>query len=373
MPAPPRLHTLTSLRFFAALAIVVYHLLPAWTGTDIAHWPALARHLLTLACVGLPFFYALSGFVLYYVYRHDAPADKNKLYLFFGKRFARLAPIFYLSLLVAFPLVLNRWTTAEAAKAFAWNAAFLSAWVPESLALNFPTWSIAVEMFCYLIFPFALGPVAKLTRGEAWAGLALCFAAGAAAQVIGVLLHPDLLRWPWVAGTVGKATTDFFQLHPIVHLPEFLFGVILARAWELRKRAEEKRADLALGGGLAGILLLIGSGIPWPFLMMTSFLFLPLIGVVIWGGAGTRGASLRWLELPAVVLLGETTYAIYSLHMPLSQWFARFVPTQNSPYVFFLVFFALLLAVAVALHLYFEQPVRRWLVRASERRWGRKK
>ena len=366
----PRLPTLTSLRFFAALAIVVYHLLPAWAGEAYVTWPAPARYLLTLACVGLPFFYALSGFVLFYVYRDAIPRQRRELLLFGGKRVARLVPIFFLSLAVALPLYVAQVGWATALSHLGIHAVFLSAWLPESLGLNFPTWSVAVEMFCYLLFPFFLPRIARCTAGEARWGLLACFLSGAATQGLGAILFPGLLGWPWDIANVSKAVTDFFQLHPIVHLPEFLFGLLLARAWELRDSAKDHRSDQWLLLGIALIVLSLLSGIRWPFLMMTSFLFLPFIGLVIWGGAGPRGSFSRWLEIPALVAVGEATYAIYCLHMPLSEWFTRVTAPGANAYAYFLFFFACLVAVAVALNRWVEQPLRFWMVRRFEARWG---
>ncbi|MGZ3711271.1 MAG: acyltransferase family protein, partial [Bdellovibrionota bacterium] len=166
---------------------------------------------------------------------------------------------------------------------------------------------------------------------------------------------------------ITPAITNFFELHPLVHFPEFLFGIFLARAWELRALANDTRADLILGGGFLLILVMLLSGMPWPFLMLTSFLFLPAIGLLLWGGAATRGPFTRWLELPIFLLLGEASYAVYGFHMPFSYWFSRTVSTVDSPYRAFLIFLLFLTAAAILFHRAYELPARAFLMKKMGR------
>ena len=359
MAAAPRLRTLTSLRFLAALFIVAYHTLPAWPGLNYLTWPAAFRAFLGLACVGLPFFYALSGFVLFYVYRREIPRTKSALMHFARKRFARLAPVFYLGLLVSAPFAWEaiRRNGEGGWEAFTYarrSAEFLSAWFPSSLVFNFPTWSVSVEAFCYAVFPFVLPAIARLKPRGAVVGLSLTFAVGALIQGIPAWLQPALLAWPEQPGSVAPSLTSFLQLNPLVHLPEFLFGVFLARSWE---ENPEGWGDATLAIGLAATALIVSSGLPLPWLMTTSFLFLPLLALVILGGAGPRGPALAWLERPLFVELGEMTYVTYVLHFPLSQYFLRWFPAGGVPS--YVGFFLSLLGVSWLVHRFFELPLRR--------------
>ncbi|MGE3262331.1 MAG: acyltransferase family protein [Bacteriovoracia bacterium] len=363
---PSRLNTLTSLRYFFAVGAVAIHLIPVWANESYSHWPAAFHNLLNAAYIALPFFYALSGFVLFYMYRQDMPQRKSQLLYFWGKRFARLAPIFYLSLMMGLSVLVAEkgygTSPREAGSYLLVNLAFLSAWLPESLVINFPTWSVSVEMFCYFLFPFFLPPIARLSKRSAWAGVLICVGLGAAIQVTAALAYPALWRWPWDIAGVSPAVTNFFQLHPLVHLPEFLFGIFLARAWEQRRPATDHVADLILLSGFALIAGMLLSGIPWPFLMLTSFLFLPAIGLLLWGGAGKRGRYTLWLEFPLLLLLGEASYAVYGFHMPLSYWFSRTLSISDAPYKMFFLFLSVLTGIAIFFHRLYELRARAWLM-----------
>jgi peptidoglycan/LPS O-acetylase OafA/YrhL len=370
-----RLNTLTSLRFFFALSLVAVHLLPLWASENYSHWPATLHDLLNAAYVGLPFFYALSGFVLFYTYGKEANRPKNFLFYFWAKRFARIAPVFYLSLALGISVLFaergnGTITMPQATKFLAINLAFLSAWIPSSLAINFPTWSISVEMFCYFLFPFLLPLVEKLPRRGAWIGVGLCMGAGALIQVSAALLYPALWQWPWNVSGVSSEMTNFLELHPLVHFPEFLFGIFVARARAFTKPGSCSRDDLLLALGFGIILLLVISGLPWPFLMLSSFLFLPCIGLILWGGAGARGRFTQWLELPALLLLGEVSYAVYVFHMPLSYWFSRIFSTSGTPYLLFSLFTILLTAMAIVAHKIYDLPLRAIILRKfAGKRW----
>jgi peptidoglycan/LPS O-acetylase OafA/YrhL len=363
MPARESLRTLSSLRFFAAYAVFAYHLLPYVMGVKYVTLPEYFTRLLECAYVGMPFFFVLSGFVLYHAYRPRIPQSARSIGKFFGRRFARIAPFFYLSLLLG-ALTVGERHLSPGRLAFygAVNLGFFNAWLPNSLVFNYPSWSVSVEACCYLAFPFLMPAVLKLTRSQAWLALALAFAAGAAFQLVGVTLYPDLWRWPWIPGTVNPAVPEFFSVSPLAHVPSFLFGLALARIHDLSEPLSGRRADLLLAGGVAAVIALLEFGPRWPFVMITSFLFLPLHAALLLGGAGTRGPGLRWLESAWAVELGESTYVLYVLHMPLyALW--NFLLPAAPPAFTGAIFLLGLPALSVALHRGIEIPARDFLNR----------
>ena len=97
-PARPMLPALTSLRFFAALHVLLFHMYAMQIMTGSGFYRSLA----SVGYVGVSFFFVLSGFILVYTYagRETTPVK------FWQARFARIYPAYLFSLVVTFPFFL---------------------------------------------------------------------------------------------------------------------------------------------------------------------------------------------------------------------------------------------------------------------------
>jgi len=143
------LEGIEALRGVAALMVLLYHLvellkvpLPGSLGFIRSHFG-----------LGVPLFYALSGFVLAYGYSGNlrTPPDIRAFYI---RRFFRIAPLFY-SMLCAW-LIVNWivWQSKPSLVPLLLNVTFLFGLVPgmhESIV--WAGWSIGIEMLFYLMFP----------------------------------------------------------------------------------------------------------------------------------------------------------------------------------------------------------------------------
>ena len=162
MATRKHLNELSSLRFFAAFAIVVLHFRD-YLGVKNE---ALMTFLIS-GQYGVTFFFVLSGFIL--MYNYDAWFGKstsvNQFWKFQQLRFARLYPVYIFALLLnSFFQVTVRVNSGEFAgqETLYWaswliNAFGLQSWVPGTpytLVWNTPSWSISTELFFYMGFPF---------------------------------------------------------------------------------------------------------------------------------------------------------------------------------------------------------------------------
>jgi len=80
----PRLPALTSLRFFAALHVVFFHLL----ALKILWSTGWLKQISSIGYVGVSFFFVLSGFILVYTYA----GRESTAIEFWRARFARIYP-----------------------------------------------------------------------------------------------------------------------------------------------------------------------------------------------------------------------------------------------------------------------------------------
>lgn len=356
------LPALTGLRFFAAIWVVLFHL----AGPAAATLPLPARTLLSRGWMGVPLFFILSGFILAHAYAPAAsdagapPLDRRR---FWWARVARVYPLYLLSLAVAWPLLLHARTPitnsgmlqeqgATVLLVQAWNP-----WLP--FVWNPPTWSLSVEAALYLAFPFAVGWVCALCRRRSPWLVATAFWA------VGVFLQTELSA---VVPALGLPEGLAGRL-PVWWLPFFLQGVGLWYAWNAwrnRARAAPRWAlpALLLAGLAAASVPVVTAGYAFGVLtMLLEFGFGLLI--VLLADARTAPA---WLATRWMVRLGEASYGMYLLHIPLNGWVAllRGRPLEQpavATWTGFLAITLALVALCLALHAWVEKPAQRWLRR----------
>lgn len=381
---PPTLHALTSVRFVAALAVVLHHYAgflpyPAWLAAVAAQGQA-----------GVCFFFILSGFILTYNYQawFATGASGDACRAFYRARFARVYPLHLVMLVAATPIVLGQWFLmpgAPAAPSFkllgaSWLAhlTLLQAWVPSPLLQNLwnaPAWSISAEFFFYLVFPFATaGVIVKCRRPGQLLGLA------AALLALEALVALGTARVFAGGFDLHGVTAAHGGLHWVVsawaplRVGEFLIGCVVGALFLANQRgpvvllapfSHAGMRNALLLASLAGAYLLCllpvpdGAGGFAFWVLRHHVLFVPFFAVTILCLAEGR-TLLSWLlDRPAVQLLGESSYALYLLHalplMVLGYYVHPVGPLGP------LLAMALSVLLAIACFKLVETPARRWL------------
>lgn len=211
IPKRPALAALTSLRFFAALAIVIHHCNGVfWTAADLGPLDA-----------GVSFFFVLSGFILTYMY-HDTVAEKFDWRRFYTARFARIWPLHVVCLILTIAFV----TVPEPfdGGVLVANSLMLHAWIPFDryfFSYNYASWSISTELFFYLLFPFVLQSSAT------WRYALLTFSL---ATVMAFVLWGATAHLPvWDTAGNHLSSTGMLYTNPLARFAEFLLGVIGGR------------------------------------------------------------------------------------------------------------------------------------------------
>jgi peptidoglycan/LPS O-acetylase OafA/YrhL len=170
-----KLNALTSLRFFAALTIVVEHSRGTFLSERVlAAWPLDQA---------VAFFFVLSGFVLFHVYP-DLP-NRQAIVRFWLARVARLWPAHLGALLVLLLLAGNqmyRLLGTDSVPIIVANVLLVHAWIPLRdfyFSLNAVSWTISTEWAFYLLFPVLI-----LGFKSTWHWKLL----GAAALLVGLMI-----------------------------------------------------------------------------------------------------------------------------------------------------------------------------------------
>jgi peptidoglycan/LPS O-acetylase OafA/YrhL len=341
-----------------------------------AHVPAVLR---VGGYVAVGFFFVLSGFVLAYAHPwiHRPSAAERRA--FFRARFARIYPVFALSLAITLPfywswLATGGLSTREVADTVALDAAVkgagLSAFVPRfALSWSPPTWSISVEAFFYASFPFVAPLVLRAPMRRAATVVLATFALPVALEIAYGVFAPN----GWAANQTDVATpfAHLVKFDPLVRWPEFLLGILVAKALRTREaRACASRGSWLAMGAVAVPIAVLARSDAIPYMVLHDSLLALPFAFVVYAVASDRGPLSRALSARPLVRLGEASYSLYLLHLPVSWTLERAAAATGawtaggSAHVVLVV--AASIAAALACHRWFEAPMRRWIVARGE-------
>ncbi len=344
----PRLDALTGLRGLAAAIVFIPH-----AGLVLSGRPERIAETIGLpGSRALGFFFALSGFVLTWATR---PGDTARG--FWQRRFARIYPAYVVTLLAAVVVTGLVQRHPLPAGPFVATLFAVQAWFPDSrwyFSYNGVDWTIACEVFFYLVFPLFIRPLASLGRRGR--------------RRLQVLLLLVLIVFAVTARVtgVGWLTNQF----PLARLPEFVLGCTLA-------------IDIARGEVLArrvglGRALLISAGVwvvsvlPIPLLDVLPLLTIALLLLLNAGALADLAGRKSVMTWRPFVWFGEISFCFYLVHQLVLKVVASLpigdLGVPGGGVVWAALCFALAVPTASALHRSVEIPGNALLRGRSRRR-----
>jgi peptidoglycan/LPS O-acetylase OafA/YrhL len=356
VPLEGDLRILTSLRFLAAFWVVVFHFRTRISYPDNYVWDIVDN-----GARGVDFFFILSGFVLYHVYGDAIRNNAFKLPRYLQKRFSRIYPLHFATMIAMFALAIARNGAGDLGKLFGdlFSSTFLlHSWgVTGGLVLNGQSWTISSEFFAYILF-----------------GLAAIYARRAFSSVWVILLAfvVSFVAIHYFALAIGKTsfmhmTWDFGALRIV---PLFLLGMLLRWA-----TSYVQPAQAVVLGALGVVSFLIIADDP----EVTYPLILPFSLLIV---SGARLSGLKWAPLNQTpfVYLGEISYSTYLVHSFTMFFYFDVFPKLAPDFLSWmdlnvhLVVFTLFTIAASALSYHLiEHPARSYLNGFGGRRWGARK
>ncbi|MDU0356368.1 acyltransferase [Paraglaciecola aquimarina] len=153
--------SLTSIRSFAALFVVWYHVAVSFTAYDFTFF-----NLFLNGSLSVDLFFVLSGFILHHVYKDKNIHKSYRKFVF--TRLARIYPLHLVTLLTLLfiTLVLDDFSDRYNPEYYTGLSFFLNlllvqnwGFIPPSW--NMVSWSISAEWFMYLLFPFMVCGVSR--------------------------------------------------------------------------------------------------------------------------------------------------------------------------------------------------------------------
>jgi peptidoglycan/LPS O-acetylase OafA/YrhL len=348
-----KIDALTSVRFLAALYVVVYHSFVL--APTVKAVKAIATLIISLGWMSVSFFFLLSGYILAWVYLRSGQTIRKPR--FYATRFARIYPILMLALLADFPCSLLLRTLRDnyargdlfvrQTGSLIASLLLIQAWDVRLVYVDPPSWSLSVEALFYLLFPFIGKMLWRLNRRGCYLVTLVAYLLG---QVIAFL-------------SIVHLPKEFVTYSPILHLTTFSIGILIARLQFLsRERYSKGWVYGAIGFSIVAFALTcrIAADFPKAVPFMRFGLLAPMFGALIWGLSNrdtiiSKALSAKWL-----VILGEASYGFYLIHLPV---FHLFILLRVGPGLFTFVFYlTLCIVLSVASFHWFETPARRWLL-----------
>ena len=305
--------------------------------------------------IGVDVFFVISGYLITNLIREEMAEGSWNLGRFYERRARRILPPLLVVVVACIPFAwmlmlpqdLNNFSRSiSAVSVFASNVLF---WLESGYfdrAGEFKpllhTWSLAVEEQFYIVFPFILISLRRLSRIPLLVVLTFIF-----------VLSLAIAQWC------------------TVYAPAAGFYLLPSRAWELMLGAlvalsgVEKSGGLNKGRnadvlGLVGLALIVGSVFSFDSMTPTPGIvtLLPTFGTALVLAAAHRGRLAgSILSAPPLVTIGLISYSAYLWHYPLIV-FGHFADVSLSPVVFGLAVLAASLLLAGLTWALIERPLR---------------
>lgn len=347
-----QLDQITFTRFIAALSVVFFHY-----GMDV--FPANIPYLheaVTAGPIAVNYFYILSGFIMAIAYYQPQQASNFNKWKYWLARFARIYPIYLIALLLI--AVVKYKTLSDDILTLPLHLTMLQAWVPGyPITLNTPGWSLSVEAFFYLCFPFLLLSIYKYGTQRLVIFAVLLWLATQATLL--TLLNSD-------AYVAKSLLHDFIYYNPLMHLNAFIAGFLTGVFFKNKKTKISKYNSAWLVFSVILITALLAfrpsiENIIGIKLAFTNGLIAPAFLLFIILLAQEKGKIVSIFSNKWLVLLGEASFSLYILQKPLHGVYDKLIgnTVSLSDELHFYIFLALLIIASIISYKYFETPMRK--------------
>jgi len=330
------------LRAIAVLAVIIFHLNPAW---------------LPGGFVGVDIFLVISGYLIASILLHKKTKPDYRLAAtlsyFYTSRFKRIVPAYFVTLIVVSLLAAVLFLPADFStyrdglkKAVWFNsnnyfAGFGDYFAPanhEQPLLH--TWSLAIEVQFYLLAPFIF-----LLISRQWLQWLL---------PIAIVLLTAYAEYRLQQG-IQQAT--YYSL--LARLPAFFFGGWIAL--HIANVNRERGGDSKKLWVTAIAFALIVIALVWPkptgyFPGLAGLIPTVAAGLIIWSGAQNKLTAL--LSSKTMIWVGGLSYSLYLWHWPVLAFMRYYTGAEILSWQYSLTFIVLTLALASASFYWIETPLR---------------
>lgn len=320
----PFITTVTPLRGIAALIVVVFHSNLAF----VRMFPRDEAKFISNGWLWVDFFFILSGFIISYVYSDTfVQGLKSESYWkYVGARFARIYPLHLFTLIWSLVCSLAVLHYANNIHPFFRNifnpeASLPSIFLIQSLhlyvtaPLNTPSWSLSTEWWVYLIFPLLVPIFASLKAHRKIVGFLM---------IGGFYVFIKFVVGPFGQPFPGSPNLNLVSDFGIIRcLAGFMMGMFIYQIFKTGDGSSLLKKSWCFTITFLVTLILLGSSVENLIFVLLLF---PLI---ILTAAHNTTVIKSILDTPVLQHLGDWSFSIYMVHMPIIQTFVIFFMKEN--------------------------------------------
>ena len=374
MPHKNYLTSLTSLRGLAAILVILLHFNVFCFA--LAPWDSPLDHFIQKGYLWVDFFFLLSGFIMMHVYSESfGNSIKNNFKTFMRSRFARIYPLhlfsflcmvaFYFWYRANFILYPVDYTNTFNINGILTNLLLIqSMHVSNTLPWDSASWSISVEWWMYVVFPFLLIPFRRITD---WKKIFIFFSVIAGYLFVIYYLYPISTITNGTLEPSVKHTLDVTYDFGFVRcFFGFLFGMLLYELYRISwgKKYLNKNITWLLTMALAIIVMTVS---------MPDFIPIIVFAAIILVSVYTEGVGKKLLGLKPLTYLGDISYSLYLMHLPIMFFLINYLKVKKFPniqlenlswptaWLYASIYLAIVIAVSTLTYYLIEVPMRKKL------------
>ncbi len=288
----------------AAFGVVWIHTWTYFGNPSLGIWSFDFYKLIAIVGNGVDFFFVISGFCMYLMVGNKEYNLKSYLH-FIKKRFLRIAPAFYVAVIVYGSIKLFNEPDFMFLKEASFHFLFLNNFTGSTISS--PFWSIATEWDFYIILPVLILLNKKYSMGRNLLILSVCS--------IVLLCFANL----------GYINYDFWQWQILVKFPEFAVGIYAAFIFKNGKtvsRSFKGTKGLLLAfcimyiGRLfkfTGFVEIVG-GLDFFFKSIADTVMVTGFAIILLHVVTLPSIISRFLSGKVITWLGRISYSVYLWH-----------------------------------------------------------
>lgn len=342
-----RIEQLTFTRFLAAISIAIFHYGKKSFLFNNEH----VSFVFNQANIGVSYFFILSGFVMIIAYN-----NKNiDAFDYLKNRLARIYPIYFLAIIFLIPIKHQEFGITD----LFLNIIMLQSWFPEkALTVNYVGWSLCVEMFFYILFPFLLNKLYSKTN------LKFNFI-----WIISFWIISQILFHFIIFGIISPKIYSISDLHyhPLMHLNEFLLGNLAGLFFIDKFQFYRKNYLLFIFILSAALLLLLKFPIGLNYHNgLMAVVFIPIILLI----SSSTDKITKVFCNKGFVFLGEISFGIYLYQNFVWILFSNYrmkkylhLDERADYTTSFMLRLLVLILISAISYLYIEKPMRNLIKR----------